>query len=446
MLGPGFTNASWFVHVLDEPFGLCHQLLPLCSGSAACFSLRRQTIGSGCCIWVHPARQGESVWHRYFGPHRGGVGVCCTDRCQIRFKRTSYYLVGIMSRVKRNDLKAVLSSTIDDSAAEAGFALNNSQIIVRNRLLELSDDLFASRFSRRTARSLYVWGDAGRGKSWLLDAYFKPLPLEAKRRVHFHGFFDQLHRQIHEHRGELSAVDSAVRELTNGVKLLYFDEFHVHDSGDATLLTRLLRRLFQTQVVLLVSSNYAPLSLLPSPIWHHMFEPGIQLILENMDTLHLEGAEDYRSRPQVSTAGFRGGQWIIAGTGAAFYDAGLHLPDESEATELVVGSRRFAVTAQRGRELWVTFNQMCGAQTSSVEYLSWAQQFDHWILLNLPSFESVDPEAQQRLINVIDVLCDADVRTTIASNLSKDDFQATTQSRPDAFRMMSRLQLLQSRP
>ena len=117
-------------------------------------------------------------------------------------------------------------------------------------------------------QGLYVWGDAGRGKSWLLDAYFRALPIQAKRRVHFHGFFDQIHRRIHEHQGEASAVESAVRELTDGVKLLYFDEFHVQDSGDAALLTRLLRQLFATNVVLLSSSNYSPASLLPNPIWH----------------------------------------------------------------------------------------------------------------------------------------------------------------------------------
>ncbi|WP_026817897.1 hypothetical protein [Arthrobacter castelli] len=33
---------------------------------------------------------------------------------------------------------------------------------------------------------------------------------------------------------EADAVERAVAELTDGVRLLYFDEFHVHDSGDGT--------------------------------------------------------------------------------------------------------------------------------------------------------------------------------------------------------------------
>ncbi|MET4097590.1 cell division protein ZapE [Arthrobacter sp. UYCu712] len=357
---------------------------------------------------------------------------------------TSPAVRGIINPVARNrSIRADLVAAIDESATAVGFRLNDAQLVVRDRLLGLGDDLLASRWRRSKTQSLYVWGDAGRGKSWLLDAYFRALPIEAKRRVHFHGFFDQLHRRIHEHQGEASAVESAVRELTDGVRLLYFDEFHVHDSGDAALLTRLLRKLFETNVVLLASSNYAPTSLLPNPIWHHLFEPGIELILNNMDIIKLEGMEDYRGRPQSSVTGFRSGRWIGASPNVQQDCHNPQDPKASEAVELKVGSRQFPVAAQRGTELWITFEQLCGAQTSSVEYLRWAQQFDHWVLLDLPSFADTDPEAQQRLINVIDVLCDADVRTTITSSLTLEEFRATTQSRPDAFRMMSRLQLLQ---
>lgn len=61
-------------------------------------------------------------------------------------------------------------------------------------------------------RRVYVCGEAGRGKPCLLDAHFQALPLEGKRRVHFHGFFDQLHRQIHERRGAVFAGEEAVRD------------------------------------------------------------------------------------------------------------------------------------------------------------------------------------------------------------------------------------------
>lgn len=366
-----------------------------------------------------------------------------------------------------------IEAAIDESAALAGFTLDSAQTAVRDRLLALGAELFVPRIRRSTTqgaslqrpsvlrpavhrpavRGLYVWGDAGRGKSWLLDAYFRALPTEAKLRVHFHGFLDQLHRRIHERRGGPNAVVSAVRELTVGLQVLYFDEFHVHDPADATLLTKLLRALFDTGIVLLASSNYAPRSLLPDPLWHHMFEPGIDLILDNMDVLRLEGTEDYRGRPRRSVAGFRSGHWISLNSDLRPGPdrqpdlrpglAGLRLPEASEAVELTVGSRRFPVAARRGNELWITFDQLCGSPTSTIEYLKWSREFDSWVVLDLPSFADTDAQAQQRLINAVDVLCDADVRTTITSPLSLDEFRLTVEMRPDAFRMVSRLQLLQ---
>lgn len=346
-----------------------------------------------------------------------------------------------------------LEAAIDESAALAGFTLDSAQTVVRDRLLALGAELFAPQLRRSKTQGvnvkggniggLYVWGDAGRGKSWLLNAYFRALPTEAKRRVHFHGFLDQLHRRIHELRGGPNAVESAVRELTAGLALLYFDEFHVHDPADAALLTKLLRALFDAGIVLLASSNYAPRSLLPDPLWHHMFEPGIDLILDNMEVLRLEGTEDYRGRPRKSPEGFRSGHWISSKSTSRPGTAGLQLPEASEASELTVGSRQFPVAARRGSELWITFDQLCGAPTSTIEYLKWSREFDSWVVLDLPSFADTDVQAQQRLINVVDILCDADVRTTITSPLSIDEFRVTVDRRPDAFRMMSRLQLLQ---
>jgi len=62
------------------------------------------------------------------------------------------------------------------------------------------------------------------------------------------------------------ALAVTLDELLQDCRVLCFDEFHVHDIGDAMLITRLFKALFRRGIVLLVTSNYPPEGLLPNPL------------------------------------------------------------------------------------------------------------------------------------------------------------------------------------
>jgi cell division protein ZapE len=50
-------------------------------------------------------------------------------------------------------------------------------------------------------KGVYLWGPVGRGKSFLMDAFYLCVPLERKRRVHFHHFMREIHREMNEVKG-----------------------------------------------------------------------------------------------------------------------------------------------------------------------------------------------------------------------------------------------------
>lgn len=330
-----------------------------------------------------------------------------------------------------------LIAAVEASALQADVFLDPAQRQLLDRLADLAPALDGKSARRSTPRGLYVHGPAGRGKSWLADTFFSALPTTSKTRVHFHAFFDELHRRIHDHRNEREAVEQAISEVAgNGSRLLFFDELHVHDSGDARLLTRLLEHAFRRRVTVLATSNYAPDDLLPNPIWHHTFEPGIELIKKNMDVFHLEGPTDYRTTRADHSVGFAAGLWTTKTPATA--------PHRSESTLATVRGRQFPVLAIRPGELWVSFEQLCASPTSSIEYLEWARDFVRWTITDVPLFQDVEVEAQQRFINIVDVLVDADVCVTFVSAHELTAFIAAALHRPDAFRMTSRLQLLRS--
>lgn len=326
-----------------------------------------------------------------------------------------------------------LVAAVKAAATADGFSLDPSQQATLARLAALGAELTSGSLRRSSPRSLYVYGDAGRGKSWLADAFYAALPLRQKTRVHFHGFFDELHRSIHTHRSERDAIERAIDDVTGSSRLLFFDELHVHDSGDARLLTRLLSHVFARRLTVLATSNYAPDDLLPNPIWHHIFEPGIALIKTNMDIWPLLGPTDYRTTNDDHSHGFAAGTWSTS-------TSPLTPP---AAHSITVQGRSFAVTSARDGVLKATFDQLCRTPTSTVEYLEWARDFTRWSISNVPPFSTADPDAQQRFINLVDVLVDANVPVSFTAAVELDEFLADAAERPDAFRMASRLRLLQ---
>ena len=43
---------------------------------------------------------------------------------------------------------------------------------------------------------LYLWGGVGRGKTFLMDAFYACLPYRRKRRIHFHNFMAEVHHEM----------------------------------------------------------------------------------------------------------------------------------------------------------------------------------------------------------------------------------------------------------
>lgn len=353
-------------------------------------------------------------------------------------------------------LRQVLTTAVEADSASRGFALDADQSRVLEHLVSLAEQLEA----RGTAagpdadtpipRSVYVWGDSGRGKSWLLNSFFAALPVAKKRRVHFHSFFRQVHAGIQKHRDGLRAgsgqnsVHVAVGELIKDVEVLYFDEFHVHDPADALLLTRLLEDLLSRDIVLLASSNYSPGALMPNPTWHESFVAGIRLIEENMLVLELNGAIDYRATDGLSASGFASGSWLSPGMPEQLLAAGLVAPTPEEQQQILVRTREFDVRAARESELWVTFADIARARTTPIEYLDWIERFPTWVITEVPLLQSADLQSQQRFINIIDVLADADTALVIVSDHPLAEFLANASGGRDWFRMTSRLQLLRT--
>ncbi|MGC0416061.1 cell division protein ZapE [Embleya sp. AB8] len=338
-----------------------------------------------------------------------------------------------------------------DAVAEGlGFRLDADQTSAADRLSVLAGEVGVGRrrLLRHAPRGVYLWGPVGRGKSWLMDTFYAALPTEAKRRVHFHEFFRDLQEAVFRHREDAHTIDPAMAELVGDAAVLCFDEFHVHDPGDAMLVTRLLRELFGRRITLVATSNYAPAGLLPSPLHHHLFEPAIRLIEQKMDVVGVAGPRDYRTGADPDTGsagGFTGGALLSPGDAAQLHAHGLVRPGAAEETALVLNRRTLTARAVRGPLVWFDYRRLCEATTATPDYLALADRFDTWVLDGVPDWDDCSRDGRQRLANVVDVAYDRDIVLYLIGPGRPAQPAPGAEVPPDFVRTASRLGLLRER-
>src|SRR6185295_9845807 len=149
---------------------------------------------------------------------------------------------------------------------------------------------------RKPPRGMYIWGGVGRGKSLMMDAFFKVSRHRRKRRVHFHEFMREIHARLRQLSGEENPIDAVSTEIAKETRLLAFDEFHVSDIADAMILGRLLEKLIEKGVVIVLTSNYRPDDLYPNGLQRARFLPAIEILKRDLDVVPLGGSVDHRRR------------------------------------------------------------------------------------------------------------------------------------------------------
>jgi len=224
---------------------------------------------------------------------------------------------------------------------------------------------------------------------------------------------------MHRHRALDDALGATLDELLGACRVLCFDEFHVHDIGDAMLLTRLFTALFERGIWLLVTSNYAPEGLLPNPLYHERFLPVIRLINGRMQVLEVGGDTDFRSLPaNREHQRFTQGHYVWPGT--AEQRQALNVPGAQPAT-LDINKRSLRALAHQGRQVMFAFDDLCEQPTAVIDYLALAAQYDAWVIDGLGDLSDCSLAAQQRFVNLVDVLYDQDKQLTVIGQRPLDE-------------------------
>jgi cell division protein ZapE len=242
-------------------------------------------------------------------------------------------------------------------------------------------------------KGLYLWGDVGRGKTYLMDLFYDCLPEEGKRRLHFHRFMAFIHQALNEHSGEHDPLVLIATELSKTVRVLCFDEFFVSDIADAMILAGLFECLFKQGVVLVATSNIPIERLYEHGLARHKFLPCIGLLQQHTEMLHLNGKIDHRLH--LTNKALKSSENICIEGEIDFDIIFKNLtqaisPEKINTGGLTICHRNIQVV--RATEIgiansavWFNFTELCDSHRSQLDYMEIANGFKTVMLSAVPS-------------------------------------------------------------
>ena len=296
-------------------------------------------------------------------------------------------------------------------------------------------------------QGLYLFGGVGSGKSMLMDLFFATAPLNAKRRVHFHAFMQEVQERLHARRRE-GAAEDPLRLLGDALAeeatLFCFDEFHVVNIADAMILGRLFETLFDRGVVVVATSNFAPDRLYEGGLQRENFLPFIALIKKRLDIMELGHGIDYR-RGRLA-----GHEVYLTPLGPEtdrkldklFADITQGAAAEADALE-VKGRTIPVKQAARGVARF-DFADLCEAPLGPGDYLALAKRY-HTVFLNkVPRMSPEDRNAARRFIILVDALYEARAKLVIGAAVPAKDLYREGTAVEEFARTLSRLEEMRS--
>jgi cell division protein ZapE len=292
-------------------------------------------------------------------------------------------------------------------------------------------------------RGVYMYGGVGRGKSFLMDAFFQAVPLTRKTRLHFHEFMREVHRELQDLKGLQNPLEELGKRIARRFRLICFDEFHVADVTDAMILHRLLESLFAHRVSIVTTSNFHPDGLYPNGLHRDRILPAIALLKAQLEVINVDNGTDYRQRTLEHVQLYHtplGGAADLAMT-QAFNE----LAEAKEESPLLhIEHREIHARRRAGGVVWFDFQTLCGGPRSQNDYLELATQFHTLLLSNVPMMPVRLASEARRFTWLVDVLYDRRVKLIMSAEVPPEQLYTEGPMAHEFPRTVSRLNEMQS--
>ncbi len=307
--------------------------------------------------------------------------------------------------------------------------------------------------SKTSPNGAYLHGSVGTGKTMLMDLFYEQLKINKKHKIHYHAFITEIHEYLHKLKNspklkkKTDLLKLAAEYIAKQYQVIYLDELQINDIADAMVVGQLFQELLKQNIIILVTSNFAPEDLYQDGLQRESFLPFINLIKDKFEVLKLKSKYDYRRNKikSLETTYYIYNEPMDSQK--FILESFLKLTNNSvpENKLITINSRELIcpITAQDCSVF--SFDQLCRGPMSASDYREVCQEFNIIIISEIPELSSDEHNEARRFINLIDTIYEYK-KTLICS--ARTDIESIYKSGKWHFeflRTMSRLHEMQSK-
>lgn len=293
-------------------------------------------------------------------------------------------------------------------------------------------------------RGLYIYGEVGRGKTFLMDLFFEAVDVP-KKRDHYYHFMQDIHTRLNDLTGQADPLSLIAKEYAKTYKLICLDEFHVIDITDAMILYRLLEAFIEEGIFFVTTSNRIPDDLYKNGLQRAKFLPAIEILKTRLETIPLDSDKDYRKRHLVSAD-----VWFIGNESeqarVLTHKFEVLFDGVQDSVIDVINGHKFTMIKKASKACWFSFEEACQKPRAARDYIYLAQTFDTIFLSGLPQLDETMQSEARRFVIMVDEFYDQGVKLIVGAETTMDSiYQGDNRDLKFEFdRTLSRLIEMQS--
>ena len=306
------------------------------------------------------------------------------------------------------------------------------------------DDLFffsdiLNFFKKDNFCGIYIWGDVGRGKTYLVDLFYYELLIKKKIRLHYHHFMSLIHSKLQENYGKKDPLKLIADFFIKNYSIICLDEFFVKDIGDAMNLSKLFFYLFNSNVFFVITSNVIPSNLYEGGLQRQKFLQTIYLIEKHLKIINISGNTDFRLRNLFSEKifFFKLNYFNFKKMKNLFIKLStMHLKRKEFIS---ICGRKILSFYISGTIIWFDFKIICGFSRSQLDYIEISSIFDTVFISGITKMSSQMEDIARRFISLIDEFYDKKLKIIISLDCNIEDLYDGEVLKFDFKRTISRL-------